>query len=179
MFDFSPDPRFLVRVPRKRWMRLFPWLRLYYCTQRKTTRLCFRARVDAACAEHMEQQLDTARRSASQACAQPLPKASSENKEISMPSEKSISDESVHLHTDGRQIAVPPVLSKQRHATRRIRASMQYGRLRGSGEKPYESALPSAGARVHLVVRLEVKNLSGRIAKKGIDGKRQEHRIYF
>ena len=177
MFSFSSDPSFLVRTPRQRWMRLFPWLRLYFCTQSKTTRLSSRAKVDAARAEHIEQRPEKARCVGSKVCAQPLPEASSENKEISMPREKRIYAQSTRLPANGRQTAAPSVPSKQRYATRRIRASMQHGRHQGPGDRPYESGLPSAGAQLHLVVRVEVKSLSRRIARS-MNGK-QEHQIYF
>ncbi|MCR6476280.1 hypothetical protein NU688_08945 [Variovorax sp. ZS18.2.2] len=158
--DLSRSSGVLVRIPRRNWMHLFPWLRLYYCPQSKTTRLYSRAKVDVAREGFAIRQPERFRNLASKACTQPSLEESSAGKEIPTPREKILFTESRNPHLEGRQNASPPEPWKQRRAMRRARASSLRGKRPGPDGKTYVSTAPGTDGQIHVVVRVELAGLA-------------------
>jgi hypothetical protein len=157
--DLSLGSGFLVRIPRRNWMHLFPWLRLYYCPQSKTTRLYSRARVDEAREELAVNQPRLLRNLASKTCTQPWLEESSIDKEIPMLREKVVSRKSGNSHLDDREIASLPVSSKQRRTLRRARAISLRAKQSRLNENKDKGTTPATDGQIHIVVRVELAGL--------------------
>lgn len=157
--DLLLNSGFLVRIPRRGWMHLFPWLRLYYCTQSKTTRLYSRAKVDAAREELAINRPGRIRNITSKSCTPPLLEESSIDKEILMLREKLVSGESGNSNPDDRENASPRGPSNQRRTLRRARAISLRAKQSRLNENKDKGTTPATDGQIHIVVRVELTGL--------------------
>lgn len=167
----SPGSGSWVRVPRNRWMRLFPWLRLYYCPQRKLTKLHSRAKVDLAREEIAMQKPERFRRPALKACAQPSLEAPSADNGRAASIAKNICAEAENVNLEGLEKTKPKGPSTQRPAIRNPRPSVLLERNPRPGNEPCESKALSADGRITVVVRVELNDRSMQTSAEGSTAK--------